>query len=135
MNYYNNYDIIPLTFITAFLTYLIGSDIMEIPIVILNFVISMVVSTIIIYIVTKLLGEKEGLESAVMTAFAGTIVYTLAYYFLGTGLLAAGIGGIAWLVVLGSMYEIGWLKALLIAVVVWIVVSILSFLPTVVGPL
>jgi hypothetical protein len=108
---------------------------MEISIVVLNFVISMVVSTIIIYIVTKLLGEKEGLGSAVVAAFVGAIVYTLAYYFLGTGLLAAGIGGIAWLVVLGSIYEIGWLKSLLIAVMVWVVVSILSFLPTVVGPL
>jgi hypothetical protein len=108
---------------------------MEISIVVLNFVISMVVSTIIIYIVTKLLGEKEGLGSAVIAALAGSIVYAVAYYFLGTGLLAAGIGGIAWLVVLGSIYEIGWLKSLLIAVVVWVVVSILSFLPTVVGPL
>jgi hypothetical protein len=108
---------------------------MAIPIVILNFVFSMVASTIIIYVITKLLDEKEGLGSAVKAAFCGAIVYTLAYYFLGTGLLAAGIGGIAWLAVLGSIYDIGWLKSLLIAVLVWIVVSILSFLPTVMGPL
>ena len=114
---------------------MLGVDFMDIPIIVLNFVISMVVSTVIIYIVTKILGEKEGLGSAVLAAFAGSLVYVLAYYFLGTGLLAAGIGGIAWLVLLGSIYEIGWLKALLIAVVVWIVVSVLSFLPTVIGPL
>ncbi|MFH0949246.1 MAG: hypothetical protein V1802_02055 [Candidatus Aenigmatarchaeota archaeon] len=108
---------------------------MEIPIVVLNFVFSMVVSTIIIYIVTKLLGEKEGLGSAVLAAFVGAIVYTISYFFLGTGLLAAAIGGIAWLIVLGSIYKIGWLKSLLIAVIMWIVVSLLSFLPTVVGPL
>ncbi|MBN2102251.1 MAG: hypothetical protein JW716_05270 [Candidatus Aenigmarchaeota archaeon] len=108
---------------------------MEIPIVILSFVISMVVSAIIIYIVTKLLGQEEGLGSAVMAAFVGAIVYTGAYFFLGTGLLAAFIGGIVWLIALGSIYKIGWLKALLIAVIVWIAVSILSFLPTVIGPL
>jgi len=108
---------------------------MEISIVILNFVISMVVSTIIIYIVTKLLGEEEGFGSAVLAALVGAIIYTGAYFFLGTGLLAAVIGGIAWLIALGSIYEIGWLKAMLIAVVMWIVVSILSFLPTVIGPL
>ncbi|MCX6815877.1 MAG: hypothetical protein NT120_03425 [Candidatus Aenigmarchaeota archaeon] len=108
---------------------------MEIPIVVLSFVFSMVVSTIIIYIVTKLLGEREGLGSAVLAALIGAIVYTGAYFFLGTGLLAAVIGGIAWLIALGSLYKIGWLKSLLIAVVVWIIVSILSFLPTVVGPL
>jgi len=108
---------------------------MMIPTVVLNFVISMVVSTIIIFVVTKLLGEKKGLGSAVLAAFAGAIVYALAYYFLGHGLLAAGIGGIVWLAVLGSVYEIGWLKSLLIAFVVWFAVSVLSFLPTVVGPL
>ncbi len=108
---------------------------MEISIVVLNFVFSLVVSTIIIYIVTKILGEKEGLGSAVMAALIGAIIYAGAYFFLGTGLLAAVIGGIAWLIALGSIYEIGWLKSLLIAVMVWIVVSILSFLPTVLGPL
>jgi hypothetical protein len=108
---------------------------MDIQIAVLNFVISMVVSTIIIYVITKLLSEEEGFGSAILAALSGSIVYTLAYYFLGTGILAAGIGGIAWLVVLGSIYEIGWLKALLIAFLVWFVVSVLSFLPTVVGPL
>lgn len=108
---------------------------MEIPIVILSFVFSLVVSTIIIYIVTKLLGETEGLGSAVLAALVGAIIYTGAYFFLGTGLLAAVIGGIAWLIALGSIYNIGWLKSLLIAVVLWIVVSLLSFLPTVIGPL
>lgn len=103
--------------------------------VLLNFVISLIVSTIVIYIVVKLFGEKEGIGTAVMAAFVGSIIYALAYYFLGTGLLAAVIGGIAWLIALGSLYEIGWVKALLIAVVVWVIVSILSFLPTVMGPL
>jgi hypothetical protein len=101
----------------------------------LNFVISLIVSTIVIYIVVKLFGEEEGIGTAVMAAFAGSVIYALAYYFLGTGLLAAVIGGIAWLIALGSLYEIGWGKALLVAVVVWVVVSILSFLPTLIGPL
>ena len=108
---------------------------MEITITVLNFVFSLVVSTIIIYAVTKILGEKEGLGTAILSALIGSIVYALAYFFLGTGLLAALIGGIAWLIALGSLYGIGWLKSLLIAVMVWIVVSILSFLPTVLGPL
>ncbi len=108
---------------------------MDVSIVVLNFVISMIASTIIIYIVTKLLGEKEGLGTAILAALIGAIIYTGAYFFLGTGLLAAVIGGIAWLIALGSLYKIGWLKALMIAVIVWIVITILSFLPTVAGPL
>lgn len=108
---------------------------MDISIVVLNFVISMAVSSIIIYIITKLFGEKEGLGTAVLAALVGAIIYTIAYFFLGTGLLTAVIGGIAWLITLGNLYKIGWFKSLLIAVVLWVVISVLSFLPTVVGPL
>ena len=109
---------------------------MEISVVVLNFVVSLVVSAIIIYVVTKLLGETEGIGTALTAAFAGAIVYALAYYFLGTGQLAAVIGGIAWLLALGSLYNIGWLKALLVAVVVWVFAAIISmYLPTIIGPL
>src|SRR3989304_6121636 len=108
---------------------------MEISVVVLSFVMSMVVSGVVIYIATKLLGEKEGFGTAILAALVGSVVYTLAYYFLGTGLLAALVGGIAWLIVLGSLYKIGWLKSLLIAAVGWGIISLLSFLPTLVGPL
>jgi hypothetical protein len=102
----------------------------------LNFVISLIVSTIIIYIVVKLFGEKEGIGTALIAAFIGSVIYAAAYYFLGTGLLATVIGGIAWLIALESIYNIGWRKALLIAVVVWLFAAIISsFLPTLLGPL
>jgi hypothetical protein len=102
----------------------------------LNFVISLIVSTIIIYIVVKLFGEKEEIGTALIAAFIGSVIYATAYYFLSTGLLATVIGGIAWLIALQSIYNIGWRKALLIAVVVWIFAAIISsFLPTLVGPL
>jgi len=103
--------------------------------VLMNFLISLVVSTIVIYIVVKLLGEEEGITTALLTAFIGSIIYAAAYYFLGTGMLAAVVGGIAWLIALGSLYSIGWLKSLLIAVIVWVIINLLGFLPNVVGPL
>lgn len=106
-----------------------------IDVVLMNFLISLVVSTIVIYVVVKLLGEEEGIGTAIMAAFIGAVIYAGAYYFLGAGMTASVIGGIAWLIALGSLYNIGWLKSLLIAVVVWVVVNLLSFLPTVIGPL
>lgn len=102
------------------------------------FLISLVVSAIIIYVVTKIFGEKEGFGTALLAAFIGAIVYAAAYYFLRPelGWLASLIGGIAWLIALGALYGIGWLKALVIAVIVWIIAAIVGiFLPTVVGPL
>ena len=102
------------------------------------FLVSLVVSAIIIYVVTKIFGEKEGFGTALLAAFIGAIIYAAAYYFLRPelGWLASLIGGIAWLIALGVLYSIGWLKALGIAIIVWIIAAIVSFvLPTVIGPL
>jgi hypothetical protein len=105
---------------------------------IIVFLISLVVSAIIIYIVTKIFGETEGFGTALLAAFIGSIIYSAAYYFLKPelGWLASLIGGIAWLIALGFLYGIGWLKALGIALIVWIIAAIVGvFLPTMIGPL
>jgi len=100
------------------------------------FVIALIVSTVIIYIVTKLFGEKEKIDTALTAAVAGTIIYAVVYFLIGHGLIAAILGGIAWLIALRTLYKIGWLKALVIAVIIWIVTAIVGwFLPTLTGPL
>lgn len=105
---------------------------------IILFVISLFVSAIIIYIVTKILGEKEGFGTAILASFVGSIIYAGAYYFLRPefGWIASIIGGIAWLIALGLLYKIGWLKSLAIAIIVWVLAAVVNyFLPTVTGPL
>lgn len=97
--------------------------------------IGLAISTILIYIVTKLLGEKEGLKIALLAALLGSIMFGFINYIFGNGIVAAAIGGIIWLVALKWLYSTGWLKAILIAVVLWIVVSIVGvFLPTFPSP-
>ena len=55
---------------------------------------------------------------------------------IGNGLIATGVGGIIWLLVLKASYNIGWLKALASAAVIWIVATVVGFiLPTLTGPL
>lgn len=93
---------------------------------VLMFVIALIVSAVIIYIVTKLFGETEDIKTAFIAALVGTVLYTIVYYFLGQGLIAAFIAGIGWLLALKQLYEIGWLKALIIAVVIWIITSIVG---------
>ena len=101
----------------------------------LIFIVGLVISTIIIYITTKLFGEKEGIGRAFVTALIGSIIYFVAYYILGNGLISALVGGIIWLIALKMLYNIGWFKAFVIAVVVWISATIIGFLlPTVPGP-
>lgn len=103
---------------------------------IITFVVSVVVSTIIIYVVTKLFGEKEGIGRASVAAIIGAIVYSISYFLFGHGLIAALIGGFVWLLALKGLYDIGWLKSLAVAAIIWVFAAIVGFfLPTVTGPL
>jgi hypothetical protein len=103
---------------------------------VIGFLISLVISAIVIYLAAKLLGEKEGFGTAILAALAGAVIFALASYFLGVGWVAALIGGIAWLIALGSLYSMGWLKSFFVAVVIWIFATIVSLvLPTITGPL
>jgi len=102
------------------------------------FLLSLFISGIIIYVAAKMVGEEEGFRTALLAAFIGSIIYALVYYLLtpNLGWLASIIGGIAWLISLRGLYDIGWMKALGIAIIVWFISAIVSFiLPTVVGPL
>lgn len=102
----------------------------------LVFVAGLVVSTIIIYIVTRLFGEKKGVARAFVTAVIGAAGYSIIYHLLDSGWVAAIVGGFVWLVALRVLYRIGWLKALAVAVIIWIAATIVGLLlPTVPGPL
>jgi len=100
------------------------------------FVIGWIISAIIIYFVTKLFEQTEGIGTAFLAALVGAIIYALAYFFLGSGLLAAVVAGLGWLIALATLYDMNGLRALAVAVVVWIVAAIVGwFLPTILGPL
>lgn len=100
------------------------------------FVIGLIISTVIIYIVTKLFGEKEGIGRAFLTALVGAIAYSIVYFLFGNGWLAAIVGGIVWLIALRALYRMGWLKSLGVAVIIWIAATIVGLLlPTAPGPL
>jgi len=99
------------------------------------FVIGWIISAIIIYVITKLFEQKEGIGTAFLAALIGVIIYALVFYFLG-GLLAGIVAGIGWPIALAYLYEMSFLRALAVAVVVWIVSVIVGwFLPTILGPL
>lgn len=102
----------------------------------LSFIIGLAISTIIIWVVTKLFGQKEGIGRAFLTAVIGAVVYSIVYFLLGNGWLAAIVGGIVWLLALRGLYEIRWLKAFVIAIIIWIAATIIGLLlPTAPGPL
>jgi hypothetical protein len=102
------------------------------------FVIPLVISTIVIFIVTKLFRGRTNLGKAFITAVIGAVVWVVVYYLFGHGLLALVVGGIAWLLALKGIYGLSWTRAAIIAVIIWIVsyfVTVALGLPTVSGPL
>ncbi|HEX2013646.1 MAG TPA: hypothetical protein VLA68_00320 [Nitrososphaera sp.] len=102
----------------------------------LIFIAGLAISTIIIYVTTKLFGQKEGIGRAFVTAIVGAAVYSVVYFIFNNGLIAAAVGGFIWLIALRALYDIGWLRALVIAIFVWIAATIVGLLlPTVPGPL
>jgi hypothetical protein len=103
---------------------------------IISFLIGLVISTGLIYIITKLLGEREGIKTAFFAAIIGSIVFGITHFLFGNGIIAAFIGGVIWLFSLKWLYDIGWIKSIMIAIIVWIAASIIGvLLPTSPGPL
>jgi hypothetical protein len=102
-----------------------------------TFVVALIISTLIIYVVAKLFGETEGITTALIAAIIGTVIYAILYYVLPNNpLIAAFVAGIAWLLALQRLYTIGWIKSIIIAVIIWIVTAIVGiFLPTLTGPI
>jgi len=103
--------------------------------ILVSFLFALVISAVIIYVITTLFGEKEGLLTALLAAFVGSAIYAIVYYLIGHGLLSAFIAGIVWLLALQTLYKIGWVKSLVIAAIIWIIAGIVGlFLPTIGGP-
>lgn len=100
------------------------------------FIIGLLISTAIIYIVSKFFGEREGLKHAFAAALIGSGVYSVVYFIFGYGLLAAVTGGIVWLLALKALYNIGWVRAFMISLIIWIISAIVGLIvPTGPGPL
>jgi len=103
---------------------------------IIVFVISLVISTVIIYFITKVFGEREGIKYAFLAAISGLIIYGIFNNIIGNNIITNIIGGVLWLFVLKIIYKMKWLKALLIAFIIWVITSLIGFLiPTLPGPL
>ncbi len=103
--------------------------------ILISFLISWLLSALIIYAITALFEENKGGKTALLAALAGAIIYGLVYLVLGNGILAAVLGGIGWVVALAGLYKIRWLKAAVIALFIWLLSIVVSWLLPVYLPL
>jgi hypothetical protein len=95
---------------------------------VLIFVIGLAISTIIIYIVTKLFRRRTNIGKAFVTALIGTLVWVVTYYLFSHGLLAIVVGGVAWLFALKGLNGLSWTRSAIIAVIIRIVSYLLPLL-------
>lgn len=103
---------------------------------IILFLVGLLISTVVIYLITWILGQRRSLKIALFTAIIGSIVYGITYALFGNGFISAVLGGIAWLLALKTIYRMGWIKSLIVAVIVWIITTAIgTLLPTAIGPL
>lgn len=103
---------------------------------IIVFVIGLVISTVIIYFITKVFGEREGIKYAFLAAISGSIIYGTLNNLIGNNIITSIIGGALWILVLKIIYRMKWLKALLIAFIIWGITNLIEILiPTLPGPL
>lgn len=93
---------------------------------IINFFIGLLISTLVIYLVTLFSRQRRSMKLALLTAIIGSVVYVIAFVFLRNGFPSAILGGIASLLALKAIYHMGWLKALVLAVVIWIITPIIA---------
>jgi hypothetical protein len=106
---------------------------------IISLIILWIVVSIPVWLAAKALtGGRASFGSALLATLAGPIVYFLVTWLVGF-FLGAAIGSsayifgwilalLAWIWVYKASFETGWLRAILIAVLAWIIFIVLSFI-------
>jgi hypothetical protein len=59
---------------------------------IIVFLVGLLISTLVIYLVTLFMGQRRSVKLALITAVIGSIVYGIAFFVLGSGFLSAVLG-------------------------------------------
>ena len=100
----------------------------------IGFLVAWLVSAIVVYVVSKLLWERQGFGTAIIVALVGAVIYFVTGMII-PGIVGSLLGLIGWLLALKYFYRIGWLRAGLMALLIWIIATIVGFLlPTLPGP-
>jgi len=99
-----------------------------------GFLVAWAISAIIVWVASKLLWARGGILTAVLATLVGAIIYAVTGMFLA-GIIGSLLALVGWLFALKYLCRVGWLRAGLLALVIWIIALIVSFfLPTLPGP-
>jgi len=99
---------------------------------VVGFVVGWLVSAFAVWLALKIFPgrqKREDFAGAALTALVGALIYWVFHYLIT--LLGGLIAFVVWLYALRKLQGVGWLGALGLAILIWIINGILShFLPT-----
>ena len=106
---------------------------------IISFIILWIVVSIPVWLAAKVLtGGRATFGGALLATLAGPIVFYVVTFLvgfflgavIGTGAFVIGwiLALIAWIWVYKASFETGWLKAILIAILAWVIFIVLSYI-------
>ena len=106
---------------------------------IISFIILWIVVSIPVWLAAKVLtGDRASFGEALLATLAGPIVFYIVTFLvgfflgavIGTGAFVIGwiLALIAWIWVYKASFETGWLKAILIAILAWVIFIVLSYI-------
>ncbi len=90
---------------------------------IIIFAIGWIISALAIHVSAIIVGARKNFSTALWTALIGAIIFTL---FNLISWILTPIAVLVWILVLMKMYDIGLLKAIALAVIIYVVLVILS---------
>ena len=97
-------------------------------------VVAWLVSTLAIWLALKIFPGKqkrESLTGAAVTALVGGLIYWIFHSVIKIPLISGLVAFFMWLYALRKLQGVGWLGALGLAILIWIINGILDlFLPT-----
>jgi len=101
---------------------------------VVGLVVAWLVSTFAIWLALKIFPGKqkrESLTGAAVTALVGGLIYWIFHAVIRIPLVSGVVAFFVWLYALRKLQGVGWLGALGLAILIWIINGLLSlFLPT-----
>jgi len=101
---------------------------------IIDLVVAGIIGGIFVWLAAKALkAPKATYWHGILTVISAIIVTDIIRYLLGSGIIAAIIEIIVILVLIKHFFGVGWLKAIVIAILAWIILIIVIFVLSLLG--
>ena len=93
-----------------------------------RFLITWAVTAIFIHFAAKIVLDRASFGTALLVALIGTLLAALVYFLIANGTLAIVLAIATWGLVCALFYRTGWLKALVVGLVAWVLYFVVTLI-------